>query len=210
MKYSGLKALFASALVHIIAFFGLTHSAFLPQGKQEPKAEIKEIEIISQEVESRPQEPRDFRVSEKKPLPYQENIMERLLDLSSGRMNLGKNIRKNQKIESIFLANLIDDKDLTESPAYMDYYRLIREKIRKTAYQSYSGRNQGIVYINFSIKKDGNLEAVELSQESTPIDSLKRNALESIRKSAPFPPFPKELSNHSYLQFNISIHFRSD
>lgn len=97
--------------------------------------------------------------------------------------------------------------DKNVSPSYMGYYQLIREKIRRVAYQRYNRDEAGVVHISFSVSKDGMLQQIRLDEDSS-VDSryLKEIALASIKESAPFPAFPKDL-DYSQLTFNVMISF---
>lgn len=92
----------------------------------------------------------------------------------------------------------------------MNYYRLIRERIRNSAYHNYNSKKSGEVLLNFFISKDGALQKVDLNPQSVKNGNLRKIALESVRASAPFPEFPVELQKYTGLQFNISIYFKSN
>jgi len=96
------------------------------------------------------------------------------------------------------------------SPEYLNYYQIIREKIKRAAYQGYTKQDTGEVYISFAISSGGSLEGVRLIEEkSTQNQYLRDIALKSIQNASPFPSFPKEL-NYPQLSFNIIISFETD
>jgi len=94
-----------------------------------------------------------------------------------------------------------------DNPSYISYYQIVREKIRRSAYQNYTHNETGEVYVSFIISNDGYIKDVRLAEEKTTVnDYLKNIALRSIRDASPFPNFPKEL-DYPQLSFNIIISF---
>ncbi len=93
------------------------------------------------------------------------------------------------------------------NPGYISYYQIVREKIRRSAYQNFTHNETGEVYISFIISNDGMINDVRLVEEkSTVNDYLKDIALRSVKDASPFPNFPKEL-DYPQLSFNIIISF---
>lgn len=93
------------------------------------------------------------------------------------------------------------------NPGYISYYQIVREKIRRSAYQNFTHNETGDVYISFIISNDGLIKDVRLIEErSAANDYLKGVALRSINDASPFPNFPKEL-DYPQLSFNIIISF---
>ena len=94
-----------------------------------------------------------------------------------------------------------------DNPGYISYYQIVREKIRRSAYQNYTRNETGEVYISFIISNDGLIKGVRLAEErSSANDYLKSIALRSVNDASPFPNFPKEL-DYPQLSFNIIISF---
>lgn len=94
-----------------------------------------------------------------------------------------------------------------DNPSYISYYQIVREKIRRSAYQNYTHNETGEVYISFIISYDGYIKDVRLIEDKTEAsDYLKNIALKSVRSASPFPNFPKEL-DYPQLSFNIIISF---
>ena len=99
------------------------------------------------------------------------------------------------------------DLDKIDNPSYISYYQIVREKIRRAAYQNYTRAEVGEAYLSFLISSDGSLKAVQLIEEkSSPSTYLKEIALRSVKEASPFPNFPKEL-DYSQLSFNVVISF---
>jgi len=99
------------------------------------------------------------------------------------------------------------DMDKINNPSYISYYQIVREKIRRAAYQNYTRAETGEVYLSFIIASNGYLKDVRLIEEkSFSTDYLKEIAVKSIRDASPFPNFPKEL-DYPHLSFNVVISF---
>lgn len=97
--------------------------------------------------------------------------------------------------------------DKINNPSYISYYQIVREKIRRAAYQNYTRTETGEVYISFIISSNGYLEEVRLVEErSSPSPYLRGIALRSLKDASPFPKFPKEL-DYPQLSFNVVISF---
>jgi len=94
-----------------------------------------------------------------------------------------------------------------ENPSYISYYQIVREKIRRAAYQNYSSSETGEAYITFIISNEGYLKEVNLVEDkSSASPRLREIALNSVTNASPFPKFPKEL-DYPRLSFNVVISF---
>ncbi|MDD5108955.1 MAG: energy transducer TonB [Candidatus Omnitrophica bacterium] len=97
-----------------------------------------------------------------------------------------------------------------DNPSYITYYQIVREKIRRSAYQNYTHNETGEVYISFIISNDGFIKDIRMIEEKTTVnDYLRSVALRSVRDASPFPNFPKEL-DYPQLSFNIIISFEME
>ena len=93
------------------------------------------------------------------------------------------------------------------NPSYISYYQIIREKIKRAAYQNYTGSDVGEVAISFIVSNEGYLKEIRLIEEkSCPSAYLREVALKSIKDASAFPKFPKEL-DFQQLSFNLVITF---
>ncbi|MBI5124329.1 MAG: hypothetical protein HZA72_02810, partial [Candidatus Omnitrophica bacterium] len=81
---------------------------------------------------------------------------------------------------------------IRSSKDYINYFQLLREKIRqrlKSNYMDY--QNEGDVSLAFVLNSDGSLSTVDVDSRSSSQDmTLKRIAIESVKEAAPFPAFP--------------------
>ena len=93
------------------------------------------------------------------------------------------------------------------NPVYLDYYQIVRNKIKERAYRNYSRTDAGEVYLTFVLASDGSLKQIKLVDEKTSGGAyLKDVGLKSIRDSSPFPSFPRDLA-YPELSFNVIISF---
>ncbi len=96
------------------------------------------------------------------------------------------------------------------NPTYISYYQIVREKIKRAAYQNYKRSDTGEVFLSFVISRDGYLKDTRLSDEKSSPDSyLREIALRSIKNASPFPDFPREL-DYPQLSFNVVISFEME
>jgi outer membrane biosynthesis protein TonB len=109
-------------------------------------------------------------------------------------------IKKKVSLPAVDLAKI-------DNPSYISYYQIVREKIRRSAYQNYSSNETGEAYITFIISEGGLLKDVHLVEEkSSASENLREIALTSVINASPFPRFPKEL-DYPQLSFNVVISF---
>lgn len=93
------------------------------------------------------------------------------------------------------------------NPNYISYYQIVREKIKRAAYQNYTGKETGEVTISFVISKEGYLKELSLIEEKSSFSPyLREIALRSVKEASGFPVFPKEL-DYPQLSFNLAITF---
>jgi len=92
---------------------------------------------------------------------------------------------------------------------YINYYQLIREKIRaklKAKYNTYY--KEGDVSLIFKLQADGSLSNIEVEGANSTSDrALCDIAAASVKEAAPFAPFPKALSLPA-MSFNLVVSFK--
>ena len=202
-------ALIISVAIHTALITGLpslpSRNITLKKEKQ-PKTEIK---MMPQKIEKIIKREEKLKKMENPP-PFVDNFMRRLIPgkRTSPTFNKPKIIAKTTKV--VTLSETPRDEKLKKIPAYMDYYRFIREKIRETAFNHYDSRTEGEVFVSFVITNNGNVDTLSVGQESAAEKSLQKIALQSVKNAAPFPPFPPELKDYARLHFNISIYFKNN
>jgi len=211
-NYWGL-AVTTSLLFHTAIFTGIPQrieKVFSKKEKIVKGEQTKEIKISPQQIEKIREKP-PVNPTGSKPLPYVENIMSKLMQ-SNNFSPLQKPQIFEKDVREIVFKDIAKkaDKILKKNPAYMSYYRLIRERIRTSAYHNYNIKKKGEVLLSFLVEKDGSLKGVDLAPQSVKSRDLREIALRSVQESAPFPEFPEELKQYSRLQFNISIYFKNN
>jgi len=103
----------------------------------------------------------------------------------------------------------LEEKELEKLEEYIQYYELIREKIKKTVARDYTRfREEGMVEVAFTLDKRGRLKNLIIDKlKSASSASLRKTALHSIERAAPFPAFPPLLKRED-LTFAIAIIFK--
>ena len=206
-------AVIVSLLFHTAIFTGVPGNLKQIFVKKNPVVKnkiVKEITITPQQIEKIVKRPLASS-SNPKPLPYIENIMNKLMQ-SDDFSPLQKPQIFEKNIKEIVFKDIAEkaDKALKKNPAYMSYYHLIRERIKTSAYLNYNIKKKGEVSLNFLVENDGSLNGVYLAPQSVKNKDLRKIALRSVQESAPFPEFPEGLQQYSRLQFSISIYFKNN
>ncbi|MFA4888168.1 MAG: energy transducer TonB [Candidatus Omnitrophota bacterium] len=143
------------------------------------------------------------------PLAQKENLPNRAGRISPEAPSLNKPFFSKPDIIAIKKKIIFPPIDLEKinNPSYISYYQVVREKIKRCAYQIYTGKETGEVTISFIISDDGFLKELRLIEEkSSASQYLKETALRSVNEASPFPNFPKEL-DYPKLSFNLTITF---
>lgn len=91
--------------------------------------------------------------------------------------------------------------------AYLEYFNLIREKIRTRVYSAGCSSENGMVEVVFTLSGDGRLIRVNKAISNLSRD-IKMSVIHAIRRAQPFPPFPKELGK-TPIMFSLAIKFAS-
>jgi len=171
-----------SIFIHTLALIGLSH--FKPVKKVEKK-ETKIIKIFPQEIKKIKETVVKNDFNFKKPPPYVEKIAKKTL-IRKGESCLEEKTISTSTKEVLFSSFPKDIGKLKKTPAYMEYYKLIRERIRRNAYRYYNIDESGIVYLYFVILKNGNLAQLALSKKTEVSSQLIDIALRSVKDSVPF------------------------
>ncbi len=93
------------------------------------------------------------------------------------------------------------------NPVYINYYQVVRSRIRDRAYANYERFESGEVYLTFILDSQGALKRIKIIEERTRANQyLRQISMRSIEESNPFPPFPSDLS-YPELSFNVIISY---
>jgi TonB family protein len=99
------------------------------------------------------------------------------------------------------------DLNKINSPSYIGYFQLTREKVRRILYQRYTYTEEGEVFLSFIVGSNGMVKQVRIDEEkSSPSPYLREIAIASVKESSPFPIFPKDLE-YPELSFNVVVSF---
>ena len=111
------------------------------------------------------------------------------------------------KIEARELAK--SQEPLRNTRDYINYYQLIRERIRQELKGRYKkSYGEGDVVLLFMLNSDGSLAAVDAGEARSAKDAvLAQLAVASLKGASPFPHFPKELSVPK-MSFDLTISFK--
>lgn len=135
------------------------------------------------------------KVDEQEEVSILESKKEKKFDKENQRVPLG-------------IKQVLKQVPAKQRPAFIEYYRFIRNKIEVTAQANRPTHfKEGKVNIVFKLNSDGKLLNMLINEEESTRDRILRiNALDSIREASPFPPFPKGLTANE-LEFRITIEF---
>jgi outer membrane biosynthesis protein TonB len=205
-----------SLIIHSALFLKLPQINFFPARRILDRVELT---YIKEKNSPSPLELYEKSFSEKKPLqnmPTVKNMTPPPPYIEKDQIfNKVKNIQIKKpelhRPEIIAVKKKITLPPLTDtkitSPVYLNYYQIIREKIKRAAYHNYTSSISGEVYLSFIILNDGTLKLVKRHDgKSSAHIYLKQIAERSIRDAAPFPSFPEEL-DYPELSFNVIISF---
>lgn len=93
------------------------------------------------------------------------------------------------------------------NPVYINYYQIVRSRIRDRAYANYERFESGEVYLTFMLDSQGSLKRIKIIEERTRANQyLRQISMRSIEESNPFPPFPSDLQ-YPELSFNVIISY---
>ncbi|MCX5705862.1 MAG: TonB family protein [Candidatus Omnitrophica bacterium] len=216
-------ALAASLVTHGVIVFQNVSPLFAPESPKERKIEVKYLKQSAQAKGPRAQAvprmepfrklPETVTANQNSPpsFPAEKSPFKAgKVMMPSGSTFSKPSLAKPDLIsikKKISLPAVDMDKSKINNPSYISYYQLVREKIRRSAYQNYTRTETGEAYLSFVVAREGGLEDVHVIDERSSQDSyLQATALKSIRESAPFPAFPKDL-NYPRLSFNVVISF---
>lgn len=169
------------------------------QIKDKPQEEIK-INRPPPAEENNKEETFQPKIAEKKQLPPAEK-KEAPIELKKEESQAPVLTREEQMVARDFAS-------LSREPAFLDYYRAIREKIKVSAHRHKPAFfNPGEVYVFFVLDKQGELRRLKvIDSKSSPDSALRDAAIISVEDASPFPLFPQGI-NREQISFNIIISF---
>ncbi|KPK97281.1 MAG: hypothetical protein AMJ95_09940 [Omnitrophica WOR_2 bacterium SM23_72] len=215
-------SLIVSLLIHSVIFFHSPNLNLFPRPKEDKQTSVS---YVKPDQESKP-ETKPKVAPERKPLlklPERITLERKLPPLYAEKPDIFKKIRTTTpkqvsftkpaflKPDTLAVKKKISfpspELDKINNPVYLSYYQIVREKIKRAAYQSYTGKEVGEVTVSFVIINNGHLQELRLIEQKSVLSPyLREIALRSIKDAAPFPTFPKEL-DYPQLSFNLAITF---
>ncbi|MFA5286897.1 MAG: TonB family protein [Candidatus Omnitrophota bacterium] len=204
-------ALLISLTAHAAIIFNSRVLPFIKPPEAEHKTKVSYIKIKNSPKEAIEPKDKENRLLKRIPPPYiemeslgKENNAAKPRDVQSPKPEL---IKQSMNVAKRKIVLPPVDMAKIDNPSYISYYQIVREKIRRSAYQNYTRSETGEVYVAFIISGDGDLKNARLVEERSSGNSyLKSIALASVKSASPFPRFPKEL-DYPELSFNVVISF---
>ena len=93
--------------------------------------------------------------------------------------------------------------DISQKKNYIEYYSLIREKIKKELSKYASPNLKGSLDLEFTIDKFGALYDVNAIDDMSPFKNI---ALKALKRASPFPAFPAALKEE-HVRLGVTIYF---
>ncbi len=115
--------------------------------------------------------------------------------------------KENSKEDKVVEKEVFQEKE--KQKAYLEYYNLVREKIRARMDSRVNRRFEGSVKTIFTVGPDGHIITVNELISSEGLSAGKRMeecAVSGIKRSGPFPPFPPEIGSNP-ITFSLDIRF---
>jgi len=100
----------------------------------------------------------------------------------------------------------LEDKEVKK--IFFAYYDLIRERLKQNTIYPMKAKlkgKEGLTYLSFVLLRDGSVSEIVVLNSSGEL-MLDQAAMNSIRNSSPFPPFPKNLVEKE-IKLNVPISF---
>lgn len=180
------------------------------QGNLNQKQPLKNQKDIEKKEEPEQKEKKPII----RPLPKPnivESFIKNQISKSKEALQVVKNpfVKKEEEPKVKKTVNLPDiPGEVFKSPDYKNYYHIVREKIRKLAYQNYKQLEEGEVAVTFRLDPQGKLLEAEINDnKSVKSTYLREIALRSVKNASPYPEFPPKLQNQKKLSFNVIISF---
>jgi len=208
-------ALLASLLFHSIFFLTIPEIPFLPS-----KRSLGKIKITYYKIKEEPKKKKTSSRRKKKPIIRElpkvtkEDLLKPPKDIAKKAKRVNKDKRSIVALEKVkekkFESVVKEEKDRARKVSYINYYRAIREKIRRYADRNYPKARdlgEGEVFLKFVVSSNGELLQVRVvNRKSVKDPDLREVAINSVRDASPFPPFPKGMSQYQ-ISFNLIMSF---
>lgn len=187
------------------------------------KKPLKSLEVTYYKI--KPEHPQEAKLSEERKITKEERLGKNSKILLNDDKQISPIIKEMAKIpiasklqnkqpaglEKMIIGRKISvppvKSEKINNPVYLNYYQLVRERIKERAYMNYSKFDAGEVYLTFVLFSDGSIKQIKLIEDKTTGNEyLRIVGLRSINEASPFPAFPRDL-NYPELSFNVVISF---
>lgn len=176
---------------------------------ERPVRKASESEVLARKVESIAPNKDVLGVPQLPPAPSSKNFFKETGNMEDSFKMFD---RKPERIKGAKVTKEVSvpmlKSEKINTPSYVTYYQIVRDRIRERAYMNYTKLSVGEVYLTFIIRADGALVALQILPDKTTANQfLEEVGLKSVQEAGPFPPFPQDLS-YPELTFNVSISFQ--
>jgi len=200
-----------SFAMHSLILAASSFTAFNKNITLSDKKEMKEVKITIKEIQKKEKSKtklQNSQINEVKlpPPPYIKNVIRKLMGEDKEKPFLGKAQILEKNTEKIVISEKLENSKLKSNPSYMSYYKGLRSKLNAACHKNYTGKEHGEVFVSFVLSRDGRLDSVKGDGNNRELIEV---AVESVKESFPFMPFPPDLEGASY-QFDISIFFKNN
>lgn len=215
-----------SCLIHFSIIKSLASKRVIAPPKKVQQIEVTYQKMASVKVEKqKPVIEKEVKSIKEKPLQKDVKLIKKtnekfsvfdkeVKDISKFSKKVSLDKKRTPDIKTLDLdrkisVDLVRSEKIT-NPRYISYNQTLRQRIRNKAYSYFDleGFNEGEVYVSFIVNSAGELEGINIIDEKTSAGEYVRSVgLRSVKDSAPFPPFPKDLA-YPQLTFNIIISFK--
>ncbi|MBN1793644.1 MAG: TonB family protein [Candidatus Omnitrophica bacterium] len=188
--------------------------SYVQQTPEKPKTKIT-LQQQKQEITDPPTPKAHYKIAQKIATLESQKLKVAPQDLAKKQLAEIKTFKVSQIKPSLLgligVHEFIDLDNLAKlktKPLFLDYYREVRERIRKYAILNYPANwLEGEVYLTFTLDETGTLRDLGIVDfKSTNEFSLREAALQSVKEAAPFPVFPEGLMRKK-ITFHIIIAF---
>jgi outer membrane biosynthesis protein TonB len=200
---------FRTAIGISIALHSALIAPFIPLAMQRDRARMEKEIVIDYVVLKEPDTAKEEPVlSKMRETPKVEIVKKVEVKPAPASKEMPK---KDNALKQAIAADAKKQAQIRSTKEYINYYQLIREKIRdrlKEHYRRYYA--EGEANLVFILTSDGRLESSAIDVSSSTADrTLHDIALRSLRESAPFPAFPKALTLPK-MTFNLQVSFKRE
>lgn len=210
-------SLLISLVIHVFVLWRLFDTTLHLRSRTVKRVEIVYPRVDLQRKTKPPEPPKqkgmkvDLVQQARTAAQEQKDISSLMKDLSKMKDQFIQQVQKpkvvdRRKRKRRISVPAIENREI-KNPQYIQYYQLVRSRIRDRAYVNYEKLDSGEVYMTFILDARGTLQRIKVIEERTRANQyLRAISMRSVEQSDPFPPFPVELP-YPELSFNVVISY---